>query len=96
MIDGERRGYQAAYEMVSAQAAELARYGVKISMPSDQALGELATVAWTEFQSRGIAHIEPRELFLRGYAMAVGQLLHVFDVLLEEERSEKHVEVDTQ
>lgn len=90
MIDGERRGYQAAYEMVSAQAAELARYGVKINMPSDQALGELAATAWTEFQSRGVAHIEPREMFLRGYAMAVGQLLQVFDVLLEEE-GEKRV-----
>lgn len=69
MIDGERRGYQAGAEAVSTLPY----------VPTDEELGRLAATAWTEYLSRGYAHIEPREAFLHGYAMAVRHLLSLFD-----------------
>jgi len=78
MIDGERRGYQLAAETFAPVVQELRAYSVQtgapITLPSDEALGKLAADAFTEFMSRGYGNLEPKDLFLRGYAMAVRQL----------------------
>ncbi len=78
MIDGERRGYQLVYEDVAPALKEAKESGAVVRMPTDEELGKLAADAWTEYQSRGIAHIGPREAFLRGYAMACRGLLSAF------------------
>lgn len=78
MIDGERRGYQAGAEAVAPVLKEAQTSGIVPRMPSDEELGRLAADAWTEFQSRGYAHLEPKELFLRGYAQACRGLLALF------------------
>lgn len=82
MIDGERRGYQLAAETFAPVVQEIRAYSVQtgapITLPSDEALGKLAADAWVEFRSRGLAHLEPKELFLRGYAQAVRGLLALF------------------
>jgi hypothetical protein len=72
MIDGERRGYQAGAEAILPLIAEAQH---ALPMPTDQELGQWAATAWAEYQARGAAHIEPREAFLRGFAMACRYLL---------------------
>lgn len=76
MIDGERRGYQAGAEAIVPLMAEIKESGIR--MPSDEELGRLAADAWIELQSRGYAHLEPKEAFLRGYAQACRGLLALF------------------
>ncbi len=76
MIDGERRGYMAGAEAIAPVIEEAGDKPVRI--PTDDELGRLAADAWIEYQSRGYAHIEPREAFLRGYAMACRGLLIAF------------------
>ncbi len=82
MIDGERRGAQAAFEAIAPVIEEAG--GKPVRVPTDDELGRLAADAWTEYQSRGLAHIEPREAFLRGYAMACRGLLSAFSQGKEE------------
>lgn len=73
----------------SPHESEAQASGMKLVMPSDETLGEMAAQAWVEYLSRGYGHIEPRDAFLRGYAMAVRHLLAVMQIAPREERQEK-------
>lgn len=78
MIDGERRGFMAANEALAPVLKEAQTSGIVPRIPTDEELGQLAADAWVEFQSRGMAHVEPKEAFLRGYAQACRGLLALF------------------
>ena len=78
MIDGERRGYMAGAEAIVPLIEEFKESNTVPRIPTDEELAKLAADAWLEYQSRGMAHIEPREAFLRGYAMACRGLLIAF------------------
>ena len=80
MSDGARPGYQVGAEAIVPPIEEIKESGgaPALRMPTDEELGQLAADAWTAYQSRGYAHIEPREAFLHGYAMACRGLLAMF------------------
>lgn len=78
MIDGERRGYQAGAEAIAPVIEESKESNTVPRIPSDAELAQLASDAWIEYESRGMAHIEPKAAFLHGYAMACRGLLSAF------------------
>ena len=91
MIDGERRGVLAAGEDLAPVLKEAQVTGFVPRIPTDEELAALAADAWIEFDSRGYAHITPRESFLHGYIQACRGLLSAFT---QEEVT--HAETDSQ